>query len=75
MELICSSLEHAGGILTGRYLGPQCVRKEKARRVRAVYDLPHYERIYAYGDTPEDLDLLALAHERFYRWQQVSACP
>lgn len=68
---VCSSLEHRNGILTGRYLGRQCVRDEKARRVRESFDLSRYSRIYAYGDTREDLGLLALAHERYYRWQQM----
>lgn len=71
LELICSSLEHKDGLLTGRYLGRQCVLEEKARRVREAYDLSRFGRIYAYGDTKEDLGLLALAHERYYRWQQV----
>jgi HAD superfamily hydrolase (TIGR01490 family) len=70
--LLCSSLEQRDGILTGRYLGPQCVREEKVRRVRESFDLSSYNRIYAYGDTPEDQGLLALAHERYYRWQQVA---
>ena len=73
VRLICSSLEHRDGILTGRYLGRQCVREEKARRVREEFDLSMYRRIYAYGDTREDLGLLALAHERYYRWEQVPA--
>jgi HAD superfamily phosphoserine phosphatase-like hydrolase len=72
IELICSSLEHKDGVLTGRYSGPQCVRKEKAARVRKEHDLSRYERIYAYGDTTEDLDLLALAHEQYYQWRHVS---
>lgn len=71
VALICSSLAHRHGRLTGRYLGRQCVLEEKARRVRAAYDLARYDRIYAYGDTREDLGLLALAHERYYRWQPV----
>jgi phosphatidylglycerophosphatase C len=71
--LLCSSLEQRDGILTGRYLGRQCVREEKARRVREAFDLSSYNRIYAYGDTSEDQDLLALAHERYYQWQQVAA--
>jgi HAD superfamily hydrolase (TIGR01490 family) len=71
LALICSTLEHSNGVLTGRYLGRQCVLEEKARRVRAAYDLSRYDRIYAYGDTKEDLGLLALAHERYYRWQPM----
>ncbi|MBW3550363.1 MAG: HAD-IB family hydrolase [Proteobacteria bacterium] len=71
--LICSSLEQRNGMLTGRYHGRQCVGEEKARRVREAFELSRYGRIYAYGDTREDLGLLALAHERYYRWQQVPA--
>lgn len=71
LSLICSSLEHRHGRLTGRYLGTQCVGEEKARRVRAQYDLARYAHVYAYGDTHEDLPLLALAHSRFYRGQAM----
>ena len=73
LALICSTLQHRNGVLTGRYQGRQCVLEEKARRVRAAYDLSCYGRIYAYGDTKEDFGLLALAHERYYRWQPMPA--
>nr|WP_280921053.1 HAD family hydrolase [Frateuria flava] len=73
LALVCSALEHRDGRLTGRYQGAQCVGGEKARRVRATYDLAHYGRIYAYGDTHEDLALLDLAHHRFYRGQEQLA--
>ena len=73
LALVCSTLEHRDGRLTGRYQGAQCVGEEKARRVRATYDLAHYGRVYAYGDTHEDLALLDLAHHRFYRGQEQVA--
>lgn len=73
LALVCSALEHHDGRLTGRYLGAQCVGAEKARRVRARYDLAAYGRVYAYGDTHEDLALLDLAHHRFYRGQELLA--
>ena len=72
LALICSSLAQERGVLTGRYAGPQCVGMQKAARVRERYDLSSYARIYAYGDTKEDLDLLALAHEPYYQWQPLS---
>jgi HAD superfamily hydrolase (TIGR01490 family) len=72
LELICSSLDERDGILTGRYQGEQCLRQEKARRVCARYDMKAYQDIYAYGDSPEDNDLLDLANKRFYRWQEVA---
>lgn len=71
LELICSALQHEQGVLTGRYLGLQCVRDEKARRVRERFDLTSFEQIYAYGDTPEDEDLLKLATRRYYRWREL----
>lgn len=71
LELICSSLQHRQGVLTGRYAGRQCVLAEKARQVGERYDLSSYATIYAYGDTPEDRDLLGLASKQYYRWQEL----
>lgn len=73
VELICTELEVRGGRLTGRYRGGDCTGHEKARRVRERYELARYPIIYAYGDTPEDAELLGLAHRRYYRWQEQSA--
>ncbi len=67
LELIASSLERRAGRLTGRYAGTQCVLEEKIRRVRERCDLAAYERVHAYGDTPEDEPMLELADERHYR--------
>lgn len=72
LDLLCSRLEVRDGRLTGRYAGAQCVNAEKPRRVREAYDLDAYPVIYAYGDTPEDRDLLGLAHRRYYQWQAVA---
>ena len=71
LDLICSSLQERSGVLTGHYAGRQCVLAEKARRVRECYDLDTYSTIYAYGDTPEDRDLLGIATKRYYQWQEV----
>lgn len=71
LELLCSSLDAEGGVLTGRYRGLQCVKAEKCRRVRELCTLEDFPTVYAYGDTVEDLDMLAMAHKKFYRWQQI----
>ncbi|WP_254200784.1 HAD family hydrolase [Lysobacter sp. MMG2] len=71
VELMCSSLESRDGVMTGRYAGAQCAGEEKARRVRERYDLARFKTVYAYGDTREDRELLALAHRRWYRGQEV----
>lgn len=72
-HLLCSSLSHADGVLHGRFQGAQCVGAEKARRVRESFDLSAFDEIYAYGDSDEDRELLALAHRRFYRGRELAA--
>ena len=52
IDLLCSTLESHDDRLSGRYAGAQCVAEEKARRVRARYDVDAYREIHAHGDTP-----------------------
>jgi len=66
VDLLCSELEAQRGISTGRYVGRDCSGEEKARRVRARYDLKSFEHIYAYGDTADDHPMLGLATHRFF---------
>lgn len=72
IELICSQLEAAAGVMTGRYIGADCAGEEKAKRVREAYDTRAYPIVYAYGDTDEDQALLRLAHKRYFRWREVA---
>ena len=39
--------------------------------MRERYDLARYPVVYAYGDTPEDDELLSLANERYYNWARM----
>jgi phosphatidylglycerophosphatase C len=71
IEALCSALEIVDGTLTGRYAGPQCVGEEKVRRVRARFDLAAFDAIHAYGDTPEDQAMLAMADHRWYRGEPM----
>ena len=71
LALICSELAHNDGVLSGRYAGAQCVSAEKAKRVQLAYPRADFERVYAYGDTKEDLEFLALADEAYYRWRRI----
>lgn len=71
VELICTQLEERDGRLTGRYVEGDCSGPEKLRRIRARYDVASYERVYAYGDTDEDREMLDLAHERYFRWRRM----
>jgi phosphatidylglycerophosphatase C len=59
-HLACTRVEERGGVLTGRLLGANCRRAEKAARLREILDPREYE-VWAYGDSRGDLELLALA--------------
>ena len=72
IAVICTTLEERDGMLTGNCVGGDCSGDEKVRRVLAQYSLSQYEAIYAYGDTPDDQPLLALATHKYYRWQDLS---
>ncbi|WP_313928841.1 HAD family hydrolase [Pseudoxanthomonas sp.] len=71
VELACSVLAERDGRITG-YAGPQCVGEEKVHRVRALCDPHAYAAIHAYGDTHEDVAMLAMADYRTYRGQAVA---
>ncbi|UPG85810.1 HAD-IB family hydrolase [Luteibacter aegosomatis] len=71
IELVCSRLEERDGLLTGRYREAQCIGEEKRRRVREQYDLSQFDHIFAYGDTPDDAEMLEMANTRFYRWKPM----
>ena len=72
LDCIATELEERRGRLTGRYLGGECTGAEKAARIRQLYDIRQYRQVYAYGDTADDLDMLALASHRYYRWQEAN---
>ncbi|WP_201534606.1 HAD family hydrolase [Psychrobacter ciconiae] len=73
VELICNELAAKGDILTGKYDGGDCSGSEKARRVQALVNLEDYSTVYAYGDTVEDNELLAIADEKYFQWQKIAA--
>src|SRR5690554_5387243 len=72
IELIAPELEDNAGRLTGRYLSDDCSGPMKAERVKAHVNISDYDTVYAYGDTAEDNELLALAHRQFFRWREIT---
>jgi HAD superfamily hydrolase (TIGR01490 family) len=72
LALICSELERVDGRYSGRYRGRQCVGAEKPRRVLERYNRGDFDRVYAYGDTSEDLDLLRIADRKYFNWREVA---
>lgn len=71
LELVATRLEERDGVLTGRIEGRNCFGPEKTRRLRMLLDPEAYEHITAYGDSRGDREMLALAHEAWYRWKKI----
>jgi len=67
VALLATRLEEDEQGFTGRILGANCWGKEKARRIRARYDLARYHEIVAYGDSRGDEAMFALADRVHYR--------
>lgn len=64
LTLLCTGARFEDGRFVG--LGtPNCRGPEKVARIRAELDPDQAERIYAYGDSGGDREMLALAHEPY----------
>jgi HAD superfamily hydrolase (TIGR01490 family) len=71
VALICTELEERQGRFTGRYRRGDCSGRSKALLIRSTLDLGRFQTVYAYGDTPEDREMLALADRKYYRWKEI----
>jgi len=69
--LICSELAVNNGKLSGFYTSGDCSEKMKSKRICERFNLDHYDCVYAYGDTAEDLDMLSIADEKYMNWVKV----
>jgi phosphatidylglycerophosphatase C len=67
IECIATKLEVKNGKLTGKIEGRNCSGKEKVKHIQTKYKLSDYEKIYAYGDSKDDLPMIALATEKNYK--------
>ena len=64
---ISTRVKFQDGKFKGEFLGPNCNGPEKEVRIRSEINLNNYEKIFAYGDSSGDKEMLALAHKPFFR--------
>jgi phosphatidylglycerophosphatase C len=67
LKLIANRLEVENGIITGKIAGKNCQGEQKVVCILERWDLDEYKVIYAYGDSPGDKPMLALATKSFYK--------
>lgn len=67
IEIIATRLEEKDCQLTGYFATPNCWGPEKVNRIKSVLNLADFSKIYAYGDSKGDREMLAIAHEPSYK--------
>lgn len=65
IDLICTQTEKINNLYTGQYTTPDCSSEQKRLRILENYPLANYAAIYAYGNSHEDKEMLALAHHAY----------
>lgn len=70
-SLIATEPEFANGTFTGRFRGKNCYGKEKVERIEKEFDLGSFEKIYAYGDSSGDREMLHLADVKYLKWTKI----
>jgi HAD superfamily hydrolase (TIGR01490 family) len=71
VPVLGTELEVLEGKLTGRLATLNCRGPEKTVRIAAAVDLKKYGKIYAYGNSRGDLEMLELADEKVYNWDHI----
>ncbi|MDN5513229.1 HAD-IB family phosphatase [Acinetobacter sp.] len=65
IDLICTQTEQVNEVYTGQYTTPDCSSEQKRQRILEKYHLDDYAVIYAYGNSREDDEMLAIANHTF----------
>ncbi|WP_165023978.1 MULTISPECIES: HAD-IB family hydrolase [unclassified Dysgonomonas] len=66
-EVIGTQIEIKDNIITGRFASKNCYGREKVNRLLALYPDRDSYKLYAYGDSSGDKELLSIADYPFYR--------
>lgn len=61
IDLVCTEIEVEQQYMTGRLNTPDCSAEQKRLRVLEKYNPEDYQKIYAYGNSKEDLAMFKLA--------------
>ncbi|EGA69773.1 phosphoserine phosphatase [Vibrio sinaloensis DSM 21326] len=73
IRLICSELETKADRYTGLYVNGDCSKGRKVSFLKRQVTLANYQKIYAYGDTDEDLAMLSIADVKFFRGESMTS--
>lgn len=61
IEVLSTELEFRDGTFSGKFLTKNCYGVEKVNRIKSYLNLKEYQKIYAYGDSKGDREMLKMA--------------
>ena len=67
LDLIGTRVEIKDGVVTGSFESPNCIGSEKIRRIAELFDKRNYGRVYGYGNSRGDLEMLKWSDEAFFK--------
>ena len=70
ITVIATRLAIIDNKLTSKIAGKNCHGQEKVNRIKEIINLDDFDKIYAYGDSSGDTQMLAIADEKYYRWNK-----
>ena len=68
---IGSKLEVRNNHLTGKLDGHDCIGPEKVSRIKSYINPEQYKKIYAYGDSEGDREMLNMADVKYFKWNII----
>ena len=68
IELLGTRVEVIDNFLTGTFQGNNCFGAEKVTRIKNKFDLKKVKKIYAYGDSIGDSEMLELADYKYFKY-------
>jgi len=71
VKVLCSELELVNGKYSGKYVNGDCSGYRKVSSIHNEINLSVFHKIFAYGDTDEDLAMLSLADVKYFKGKQL----
>lgn len=67
VQLLCTQFKENNGKMKWEFNPANCHGPAKVDCIKSQYDLEQFDKIYAYGDSSGDTEMLAIADEPHYR--------
>jgi HAD superfamily hydrolase (TIGR01490 family) len=71
VKVLCSELEIINGKFSGKYVNGDCSGLRKVSAIHSELNLSIFNKVFAYGDTNEDLAMLSLADIKHFKGKQL----